>query len=66
MTDRVRAALESLGLIAAWDAAEMLVSEVATNAVLHARTEFTVDVAQHDDRVRALSLGQEDIDHLGW
>lgn len=48
----VRATLESLGLIAAWDAAQMLVSEVATNAVLHARTDFTVSVVQHGDRVR--------------
>lgn len=30
------------------DAAEMLVSEVVTNAVLHARTEFTVEVTRAD------------------
>jgi anti-sigma regulatory factor (Ser/Thr protein kinase) len=48
----VRATLEEWGLRAAWEAAEMLVSEVVTNAVLHARTEFTVEVLRADDVVR--------------
>lgn len=48
----VRTALEGQGLLAAYDAAEMLVSEVVTNAVLHARTEFTVEVLRTGDMVR--------------
>lgn len=40
----VRETLADLGLLAAWGAAEMLVSEVDTNAVLHARIELTVSV----------------------
>jgi anti-sigma regulatory factor (Ser/Thr protein kinase) len=34
------------------DTAELLVSELATNAVLHARTPMRVSVLLHDDRVR--------------
>jgi anti-sigma regulatory factor (Ser/Thr protein kinase) len=48
----VHAALEDLGLTTAWDAAELLVSEVVTNAVLHARTDFSVDVLRDGDLVR--------------
>ena len=48
----VRSALEGLGLDAAYQAAEMLVSEVVTNAVLHARTEFTISVLREGDVVR--------------
>lgn len=52
----VRTALEALELPAAWDAAEMLVSEVATNAVLHARTEFTIEVTRVGEVVRVSVL----------
>ena len=48
----VQATLARFGLTAAWDAAELLVSEVVTNAVLHARTEFTVEVQREGDLVR--------------
>jgi anti-sigma regulatory factor (Ser/Thr protein kinase) len=48
----VHTTLERLGLLAAWDVAEMLVSEVVTNAVLHAKTEFTIEVARDGDLVR--------------
>ena len=48
----VRSCLEELGATAAWESAEMLVSEVATNAVLHGRTPFTVSVHLDEDRVR--------------
>jgi anti-sigma regulatory factor (Ser/Thr protein kinase) len=48
----VQATLRDLGLSAAWDAAELLVSEVATNAVLHARTEFMIEVLGGGDMVR--------------
>ncbi|MCU1593857.1 MAG: putative sensor protein [Frankiales bacterium] len=48
----VRTALDELGVPGALDAAEMLVSEAATNAVLHARTDFVVEVAREGERVR--------------
>ena len=48
----VRTTLAELGLSTAWDAAELLVSEVVTNAVLHARTEFRVQVLRDGDLVR--------------
>jgi len=48
----VHSTLQDLGLASAWDAAELLVSEVVTNAVLHARTEFSVDVVRDGDLVR--------------
>ena len=48
----VRTTLEGLGLLAAYEAAELLVSEFVTNAVLHARTEFTVEVLRDGDTVR--------------
>ncbi len=40
------------GLHEANDLAQMLVSELVTNAVLHARTEFTVAVRRIGERVR--------------
>jgi anti-sigma regulatory factor (Ser/Thr protein kinase) len=46
------AALSDRGLESASDAAASLVSELATNCVIHARTPFTVDVAQQGDVVR--------------
>ena len=48
----VRATLEAAGCLAAWDAAQVLVSELATNAVLHARTSFTVEVERTAAAVR--------------
>jgi anti-sigma regulatory factor (Ser/Thr protein kinase) len=48
----VRDTLDELGVSAAWDGAAMLVSELATNAVLHARTTFTVHVLRDHDTVR--------------
>ena len=48
----VQATLQELGLETAWDAAELLVSEVVTNAVLHARTDFSVEVLRDGDLVR--------------
>ena len=45
-------ALSERGLQSASDAAESLVSELATNCVIHARTPFTVGVAQEGDVVR--------------
>ena len=48
----VRDTLSDWGLRAAYDAAEMLVSEVVTNAVLHARTPFSVEVSRGGDAVR--------------
>ena len=45
-------ALTDRGLESASDAAASLVSELATNCVIHARTPFTVDVAQQGDVVR--------------
>ncbi len=44
------------GALASWGVrapdADLLVSELATNAVLHARSEFEVTVIRHHDRVR--------------
>lgn len=48
----VGSVLAEWGLRAAYDAAEMLVSEVVTNAVLHARTSFTVTVTRSAEAVR--------------
>lgn len=48
----VGSVLGQWGLTAAYEAAEMLVSEVVTNAVLHARTAFTVAVSRVGDAVR--------------
>lgn len=44
--------LTERGLASASDAAASLVSELATNCVIHARTPFTVDVAQQGDVAR--------------
>lgn len=46
------AALTERGLVSASDAAASLVSELATNCVIHARTPFTVDLVQDGDVVR--------------
>lgn len=48
----VRQALESWHLDAALEAAMLLTSELATNAVLHARSGFAVLVAKDGDQVR--------------
>lgn len=48
----VRDALQQLDAAAAVDDAQALVSELATNAVIHARTAFTVEVGQDGDRLR--------------
>ena len=48
----VRSELARLGADAAADDALSLVSELATNAVLHAHTDFTVSVQRHDAAVR--------------
>jgi anti-sigma regulatory factor (Ser/Thr protein kinase) len=45
-------ALVAWGLDGLVDSATLLVSEVATNVVLHARTDFEVRVEQRGDRVR--------------
>ena len=49
-------ALREIGAAASCDDAEMLVSELATNAVLHARTPFTVEVTRHAETVRVCVL----------
>jgi anti-sigma regulatory factor (Ser/Thr protein kinase) len=48
----VRGAVESLGAEAAVDDAVLLISELATNALLHARSPFTIEVTRSHDRVR--------------
>lgn len=48
----VRKVLGSWGYDEAIDTAALLTSELATNAVLHARTRYAVLVAQDDDHVR--------------
>ena len=48
----VREALTELGAVGACDDAVALVSELATNAVIHARTSFTVVVSHDEDTVR--------------
>ncbi len=48
----VRQTLESWHLDGTLDAAVLLTSELATNAVLHARSGFAVLVRQLDDQVR--------------
>ncbi len=48
----VRATLLAWGLPAAAETAEILVSEVCTNVVLHARTDMTVEVSRLGDVVR--------------
>jgi anti-sigma regulatory factor (Ser/Thr protein kinase) len=44
--------LEALGFSLAVSVAELLVSELVTNAILHAHTVIEVTVDQHDDLVR--------------
>lgn len=46
----VRTALEAHAIPA--ELAVLLVSELATNAVLHARTDYVVRLSSNDDRVR--------------
>jgi anti-sigma regulatory factor (Ser/Thr protein kinase) len=48
----VRRALLSLDADGACDDAEALVSELATNAVLHAQTEYTIQVTREGSTVR--------------
>ncbi len=48
----VRQVLTAWHLDAAVDTAQLLTSELATNAVLHARTAFAVLVSQQGDEVR--------------
>lgn len=52
----VRDTVAALGAAAAGADAEALVSELATNAVLHARSPFTVVVDRAGDRVRICVL----------
>jgi anti-sigma regulatory factor (Ser/Thr protein kinase) len=46
------------GVLSAWDVGDagwtclQLISELATNAVIHARTEFTLELSRHGDRLR--------------
>jgi anti-sigma regulatory factor (Ser/Thr protein kinase) len=46
------------GVLSAWDVGDaswtclQLVSELATNAVIHARTEFTLELSRHENRLR--------------
>lgn len=48
----VRQCILDLGADGASDDAETLVSELATNAVLHARTDYTISVSRSDATVR--------------
>jgi len=48
----VRAALADCASPEVRETAELLTSELVTNAVLHARSDLTVHVCQHDDVVR--------------
>lgn len=48
----VEEVLSAVGLEEPGWTATQLVSELATNAVIHARTEFVVEVTQTDDKVR--------------
>lgn len=52
----VRNSLVGVGAAAASDEAETLVSELATNAVLHARTPFTIEVTRDGHTVRVCVL----------
>ena len=52
----VRAALTELGASGAIDTAESLVSELATNVVLHARTPFTIEASRDGDIIRICVL----------
>jgi anti-sigma regulatory factor (Ser/Thr protein kinase) len=48
----VVATLEDWGVADAGWTSVQLVSELATNAVIHARSEFTVELSRHGDRLR--------------
>lgn len=48
----VELTLEAWGIAEAGWSSVQLVSELATNAVLHARSSFTVEVSRADDRLR--------------
>jgi anti-sigma regulatory factor (Ser/Thr protein kinase) len=50
--------LTTWGCSDALDGAALLVTELVTNAVLHARTPVTVDIQFHDDVVR-IEVGDE-------
>ena len=52
----VREQLAELDAVAANDDAETLISELATNAVLHARTPFTLEVSREGQIVRVCVL----------
>jgi anti-sigma regulatory factor (Ser/Thr protein kinase) len=52
----VRESLADIGAGAASEEAETVVSELATNAVLHARTPFTIEVSRDSDTVRVSVL----------
>ena len=53
--------LAALGAPAAGEDAAMLVSELATNVVLHARTPFTVEVRRSGETVRVCVLDQSPV-----
>jgi anti-sigma regulatory factor (Ser/Thr protein kinase) len=57
----VGAALESVGDDPAADQAVLLVSELATNAVLHARTQFRIEVVVDADVVRVAVFDQSPV-----
>jgi anti-sigma regulatory factor (Ser/Thr protein kinase) len=46
------------GVLTAWNVGDIswtclqLISELATNAVIHARTEFTLELSRHQDKLR--------------
>lgn len=48
----VQSALEGMGLHAAWDAAQLPLSELVSNCVIHAQTPLTVTVVCTGDVVR--------------
>ena len=52
----VRDRLVALGAVGACEDAEALISELASNAVLHARTPFTVEVSRQGETVRVRVL----------
>jgi anti-sigma regulatory factor (Ser/Thr protein kinase) len=57
----VREAVAAAGAPAAADDAETLVSELATNAVLHARTDYTIEVLRRDELVRIRVLDRSGV-----
>lgn len=70
----VRTALSDYPVIDVRDTAELLTSELVTNALLHAGTDLTVHVERDEDRVRiavddgsdvAPVLGDPDSDDVG-